>query len=634
MFVIQPNELKDYIEYIQEIKSETDFIEVKTAEKGCTKKLYDTLSSFSNKSGGGIIIFGLDENKDFEIVGVYDSDDLQKQVTNKCNEMVPKVRPNFTILKIEDKIVVSAEIPEILIEEKPCYYSGAGMNKGSYIRVGDSDEHMTSYEIYNLTSYKKRIDEDIRIVDKANIDDLDMEKIQQYLDIVKKNRPNFSKFKEEVALEKLGIVGKIGEEYKPTIAGLLCFGICPDLILPQLVVTASVIPGFNIGDIGNIGERFVDNKKITGTIPEMVRQSVEFIIKNMKKRTIIQKDTGQRSDMMEYPVDAIREAVINCLVHRDYSIHTESNYIAIRMFNDRLEITNPGGLYGDLTIENLDEIVNPPVRNKTIVRILEELEEIENRSSGIATMINGMRELKLQPPIFKDERGNFSVTFKNHNLMTKDDREWLIKIDEKLTENEAYALVFMKNNEKMTNGDYQKLNNVNRDKALSELKALIYKGLIKTIGVGSGTSYILNEQKVEIKNYIQEVFKLETEDEIVEGDNKLSEINNEIAGNDNKSPEIDNKSPEIDNEIAGNNNESPEIKEEMLFNDEKPIDLKISNEDLILDYTLKNGKIKNQDVRKITGLRDSASRELLMKMVDRGKLEAKGKNRGRYYVVK
>lgn len=83
MFIIQPNELKDYIEYIQEIKSETDFIEVKTAQKGCTKKLYDTLSSFSNKSGGGIIIFGLDENKDFEIVGVYDPNDLQNQVTNR-----------------------------------------------------------------------------------------------------------------------------------------------------------------------------------------------------------------------------------------------------------------------------------------------------------------------------------------------------------------------------------------------------------------------------------------------------------------------------------------------------------------------------------------------------------------------
>ncbi len=607
MFIIQPNELKDYIEYIQEIKSETDFIEVKTAQKGCTKKLYDTLSSFSNKSGGGIIIFGLDENKDFEIVGVYDPNDLQKQVTNRCNEMIPKVRPNFTILKIKDKTIVSAEIPEILVEEKPCYYSGAGINKGSYIRVGDSDEHMSSYEIYNLISYKKRTDEDTRVIEKANMDDLDMEEVEKYIKIVKENRPNFSKFKKEVALEKLGIVRKVQGVYKPTVAGILCFGICPDLILPQLVVTASVIPGFNIGDMGSIGERFIDNKKITGTIPSMVKQSVEFIMKNMKKRTIIKKDTGERSDKMEYPIDAIREAVINSLVHRDYSIYTESSYISIRMFNDRLEITNPGGLYGDLTIENLNEIVNPPVRNKTIVRILEELEVIENRSSGIITMINSMRELKLQPPIFKEDRGSFSVTFKNHNLMTKKDKEWLINLDEKLTENEAHAVIFIKNNEKMTNGDYQKLNNVNRDKALAELRTLISKDMIKSNGIGSGTYYTLNEEKIKVRKDINQMKDINNNDEIISNEKEIVNNKKEIASNEEEI--ADNKK-----EIVGNK--------------------KLNNKKEIIEYLLKNKKITNKDVRNITGLKESASRELLQEMVTDNLIEPKGENRGRYYIKK
>lgn len=616
MFIIQADELKDYIRYIQEIKSETDYIEVKAAEKGCTKKLYDTLSSFSNKSGGGIIIFGLDENKDFEIVGVYDPDDLQKQVTNKCNEMIPKVRANFTVLSINNKTIVSAEIPEVLIEEKPCYYSGAGINKGSYIRVGDSDEHMTSYEIYNLMSYKKKIDEDTRVIEKASLDDLDMEKVNEYINIVKKNRPNFSKFKGNVALEKLGIVSKIDNEYKPTVTGILSFGICPDLILPQLVVTAAVIPGFNIGDTGSIGERFVDNKRITGTISEMVKLSVEFIMKNMKKRTIIHKETGERLDKMEYPVDAIREAVINSLVHRDYSIHTESNYIAIRMFNDRLEITNPGGLYGDLTIENLDEIINPPVRNKTLVRILEELEEIENRSSGIATMINSMRELKLQPPIFKDDRGNFSVTFKNHNLMTKEDREWLIKINKELTDNEAHAVVFIKNNEKMTNGDYQKLNNVNRDKALIELRALISKGLIKTTGIGSGTNYILNDDIIKIKSANIEIFK--DKDNILPGgiknitgeDNVLPEDTGNITGEDNILPKR-----ELENKESCKNNSK-------------------SYEELILEFISKNKKITNGDVRELTNLARTAAGDVLAKMVKNNKIQAFGEKKGRYYTLK
>ena len=81
---MQLEEVKQYINYVREIKSETEDIEIKSAEKGCPK-LYDTLSSFSNKSGGGIIIFGIDENRDYDVVGIYDADDLQKIIKNKCN---------------------------------------------------------------------------------------------------------------------------------------------------------------------------------------------------------------------------------------------------------------------------------------------------------------------------------------------------------------------------------------------------------------------------------------------------------------------------------------------------------------------------------------------------------------------
>lgn len=458
------------------------------------------MSSFSNRVGGGVIIFGLDEERNFEIVGVYDTNDLQKQVINQCNEMEPKIRPEFTIVRYGDLSVAAAEIPEVLHEQKPCYYKARGIEKGSYIRVGDADEPMSSYEIYNLTAYKKRIEEDRREVTQATLEDLDTDILKKYLDFMKEEKPNLAKFEDKAILSRLGVIKEVDNEYKPTIAGLLCFGICPDLILSQLVITATVIPGFEVGETGDLGERFVDNKKITGTIPEMIKAAVEFVTRNMKKRTIIRDDTGQRDDKLEYPITAIREGIINSLVHRDYSIHTEAQYVSIRMFNDRLEITNPGGLYGDLTVERIFDVVNPPVRNKNLIRILEEIGELENRSSGIATMVKEMRNLRLEPPEFKDERGVFAVTFKNHNLMTKEDQLWLKQLNTNLTENEAYALVYLKRNLKITNGDYQKINNVNRDKALFELKGLISKKLIKSVGVGSGTYYTLlddNSNEVE-----------------------------------------------------------------------------------------------------------------------------------------
>ena len=103
---------------------------MKAAHGGTLKRLYDTLSSFSNQDGGGIIVFGLDEAQDFKPVGVYDLQDLQKKVTEQCNQMSPQVRAIFTITEYEGVNICSAEIPAVDITNRPCYYAGAGKVKG------------------------------------------------------------------------------------------------------------------------------------------------------------------------------------------------------------------------------------------------------------------------------------------------------------------------------------------------------------------------------------------------------------------------------------------------------------------------------------------------------------------------
>ena len=160
---MQTEELVELVKEIQTSKSESRTLELKTAEIGCPKKLYDTLSSFSNQDDGGIIIFGIDESKDYSVVGVYDSQDLQKRINNQCKEMEPVVRPLITICEVDGKSVVSAEIPGIEITNRPCYYKGKGKVKGSYIRCGDSDEPMTDYEIYSYEAYRKKYQDDIRV---------------------------------------------------------------------------------------------------------------------------------------------------------------------------------------------------------------------------------------------------------------------------------------------------------------------------------------------------------------------------------------------------------------------------------------------------------------------------------------
>ena len=96
-------ELMELASKIQRNQAEEQTIEVKAAHVDCPKRLYDTLSSFSNQDTGGILVFGLNEKENFQTVGVYDAQDLQKKVTEQCNQMEPPVRAVFTIAEYEKK---------------------------------------------------------------------------------------------------------------------------------------------------------------------------------------------------------------------------------------------------------------------------------------------------------------------------------------------------------------------------------------------------------------------------------------------------------------------------------------------------------------------------------------------------
>ncbi|MBQ3778291.1 MAG: ATP-binding protein, partial [Fibrobacter sp.] len=137
---MQEKDLVSLVKQIQSNRCETQYLELKAAHEGCPKRLYDSLSSFSNQDEGGTIIFGVDEKLNYDIVGVYDAQDIQKKVNEQCKEMEPCVRPLFTVCTIDGKKVVSAEIPGVEIVHRPVFYKGIGRIKGSFVRVGDSDE--------------------------------------------------------------------------------------------------------------------------------------------------------------------------------------------------------------------------------------------------------------------------------------------------------------------------------------------------------------------------------------------------------------------------------------------------------------------------------------------------------------
>ena len=157
----------------------------------------------------------------------------------------------------------------------------------------------------------------------------------------------------------------------------------------------------------------------------MAEDAVDFCKRNMKTKTIIDSETGKRKDQPEYPVTAIREAVLNALIHRDYSIHTEGTAVQINMFFDRLEIHSPGNLYGRLTVEQLGKC-KPNLRNPALATMTEYLTKAENRYSGIPTMRRVMSEYGLPEPVFENRQDEFVVTLYNskkeedHNDLNED----------------------------------------------------------------------------------------------------------------------------------------------------------------------------------------------------------------------
>lgn len=405
---MQTEDLRKLIADIQAQKSESQTIELKSAQNGCPTRLFDTLSSFSNQDDGGIIVFGIDESDGYSVRGVYDAQDLQKKVTEQCKQMEPSVRALFTICDIGGKAVVSAEIPGVDISERPVFYKGVGRIKGSYVRVGKSDELMSEYEIYSYEAFRKRIRDDIRTVDNAKMNLFDMNRLENYLSAVKSEKRNLAdNVSENEILELMGVT----VDGIPTLAGLMTFSKYPQTYFPQLCITAVSLPGTEIGATGTDGERFIDNKRITGAIPDMLEEAVEFVRKNSRTKTIID-DNGRRVDKPEYPIKAVREAILNALVHRDYSMHTENIPIRIEMYRDRMEITNSGGLYGKITIDALGK-VHPGTRNAALANMLELLKITENRYSGIPTMRMEFLNAGLPAPVFSVLHGEFKVIMKN-----------------------------------------------------------------------------------------------------------------------------------------------------------------------------------------------------------------------------
>lgn len=440
--------LKSLINEVKNHKFESETIEIKSSKEGNTKRFYDTVSAFSNTSGG-IILFGIDEKENFNVCGVKDVKGQQTIIQDVCKNMEPIVRPNIIPYEYsKGVIVIAVEIPEMEYNDKPCYYRPLGINKGSFIRTGDSDTLMTEMEIQQFIDYQRKNQIELETF-PGTISDKKINhiKLNSYLEKEVENKPNLSSLEPVMVEEMLGLK----KDNNPTLCSLLAFGLYPQEIAPMMTINCTKVRGNNYIADSNINSRFISNYSFSGSISEMFNQTMTFIKNNIQINTVIDEQ-GNRKDDYEYPIIAIRECIINALIHRDYSHISRNIPISVTIFNNRIEVVNPGALIGNYKIEDLGKKYLP-VRNPFLAHIMEVSLETENRHTGISVMNKSLKLNNQVPPLFESSRGYFSVTIykeKISNKKLKDIAEELLFYCNKPRSKDSIAERFGYSNERST----------------------------------------------------------------------------------------------------------------------------------------------------------------------------------------
>ena len=258
---------------------------------------------------------------------------------------------------------------------------------------------------------------------EATEDDFDQELVAGLLKKERSQAPRlFGQKPDTEALVKLGALARSADgSVHPTLGGLLALGTYPQEFFPRLYVSFTLYPGTD-KTARNGGPRFLDNATLSGPIPYLVEEAVNRVQANMRVGGIIKG--AVRKDLPDYPPVAVREAVTNALMHRDYSPAARGAQVQVNMYVDRLEITNPGGLFGPVTIESLRDgtLSAPGTRNEVLSRLLESTPfpgggyVAENRGSGFQEIERQLEQDLLPPAKPKDKLTSFSLTFQRRLL--------------------------------------------------------------------------------------------------------------------------------------------------------------------------------------------------------------------------
>lgn len=496
--------LDELLPRLRAARSDTQDVEVKDASGGFPRSVLETVSAFAN-GVGGLIVLGLAEPS-FSPTGA-DAAGLASDLAAQCeSNLQPSLHLDIEICRVDDVPVVVAEVPELATGLKPCFVSVKRKPLRAYIRSHDGDRQLTSYEQHALEAAKGQPTDDLRPVPNAGLGDLDSDLVAQLLRRIRSTRgPVFREADDEECLRLLGVLSqqpppnhKSGSEPDEprsetvSLAGLIALGRYPQQHFPRLNVTFVAYATENAVPLAD-GTRYLDHQPIEGPIPVLLEEAAAALRRNMRQRGVV---VGlYRQDFWDYPLDAVREVLVNALMHRDYHGAALGQPVKLELYPDRLEVTSPGGLFGAL--DPADLLVEPvtAARNARLSRLLQDVAApesgrmvCENVGTGLLSVARSLRAAGMAPPELRHSLTEFKVIFRSHSVLDADATSWLSDLGATwpgaadISDRQRLGLAYARRHGSIDNRTYRALTGSESAAASRELADLRERGLLERTG--------------------------------------------------------------------------------------------------------------------------------------------------------
>ncbi len=392
------------------LKGESDNVEFKVQRPADSSKYLKTVVAFANGKGG-TLVFGIDD-RSHEVTGIdkenvfREMDAITESISDSCE---PTIVPDVYLQTIDDKSIIVVEISAG--RQRPYYLKNKGITEGVYIRVAGTTRHADrdmSAEMYyedEGRSFDMVVRKDLTITD---------EEINALCQSMK-----------EVALQNASTEAAKQQVRDVTKNQLLSWGLLAETEDGAIHPTNGYIyltgqdPFYSMIQCGMFKGKtravFVDKREYTGPLWKQVEDAFQFVLRNIHLGSRL--NGIYREDIYELPPDSIRELIINAVMNTSF---LSSSHIQVAIYDDRLEITSPGGLMPGVTIDRMKEGFSK-IRNKALAHAFLYMNMIEEWGSGIPKLIREMQEQELQEPEFIDMETAFRVNL--YRAETKEDQK-------------------------------------------------------------------------------------------------------------------------------------------------------------------------------------------------------------------